>query len=348
MSLIIKCSRSGLPLAKVESLTNGSWPLIESFDGKLLHPIYNLPFNRLLKKFDNLLNEAHSADWLLTDNALTDIKLSMSATMYALDAIWSPASSIAPITQSLPSDAVAVGSADRLYDIAEWFHLSITKQVAFPLYRISKDAGNLQWDNFATWLDDVEEIWDSIENGKKKLAAEAEEERKEALHTVRAADIYKKLDLKKVWNWMDIQLAESELYPAGRRETFKTLFFKADMSPEDWTTDDVDDLVEAVMLCCDGGNEISHFIHTRLSNIRAAIVDFFSGFTILSTAAAGVDADILAGATAQETALLQSFEDAAKQLDSLPAEPQRKDYPTMGAFMKAQAQWRIIARRYKK
>lgn len=346
---IICCYRSGVPLASVTAICSQGWPLLSSFQTALLHPIYNMPLSKLNIKLYDHLTAAHASEWMLADAELQEIRLCMSAIMYAAHSIWEAPQDSKLHLSSLPSDSVAVGSAARLLAISCWYDGMSTASIAFPLYNISVANNNLHWENFKGWLEVAEDIREDWETGRNRNERDEEQRRRAAaLLTVKAEHIYKRIDFNKVWRWIDIQLADSADYPEGRRETLKELFMKGDIAPEDWTTDDVDDLCEAVLVCCDCGNEITHFIQTRLNHIRALIVDFYSSFTLLGAAkdVAGNGLDLSTKEKETQDAFFMDFDKRASNLESLPPAPKREQFASMALFLKAEAQHRILARRF--
>lgn len=166
---------------------------------------------------------------------------------------------------------------------------------------------------------------------------------------VRAENIYKRIDFNKVWNWIEVQMAREPKYPAGRRQTFKTIFMRADQAPEEWTLDDIEDVQLAVLETCDMGNEISFFINNRLRQIRAVIEDFYSSFTLLNNVS-NEKLDALDAVTPQEQAasdtFFSSFDRRANELEQLPEAPKRESFASYPKFLQAQAQWNILKRRY--
>ena len=347
---LICCYRSGVPLASVTAVCSQGWPLLSSFQASLIHPIYNMPLSRINSKLLETVTAAHHAEWSVPDNEMQDIRLCMSAIMYAMHALWEAPQDSKLHLSSLPSNAVAVGSAARLLAISCWYDSINTSSIAFPLYNVSQANDNLAWQNFAGWLDVAEDIRDDWETGARRKERDEEQRRREAaLLTVKAEHIYKRIDFNKVWRWIDIQLAEYPAdYPEGRRETLKELFMRGDLAPEDWTTDDVDDLIEAVLVCCDCGNEITHFIQTRMNHIRTLIVDFYSSFTLLGAVkdVNGNGLDLTDKERAKQDEFFSEFDKRAEHLDELPPAPKREQFASMALFLKAEAQHRILARRF--
>lgn len=353
---IIFCPRSGLPLAKVEALCSHGWPLLSSLSssvGGILHPIYGFPLDKLITKLRNELQNAETIEWCAQDQDIQEIKLTISALMYALDCIWQPATDSAMWKQqvpSLPGWAVCAGSGKRFLHLASWYHYATSKRLSFPQYRISKLNENTNWENFGGWLDEAFAIKEKWENGKEALKdAEELKLRTEALLTVKAENIYKRIDMRKVWNWVDIQMKEDKRYPVGRRETFKNIFLSGDLHPEDWTLDDIEDVQVAVLETCDMGNEIMHFIQKRLKHIHLIISEFYSSFTILSSATGSVLGKP-GEATQQEldatNKFMEKFDNKVTALTGLPAEPKRENFTSLPLFLKAQAEHRILSRRF--
>lgn len=356
---LISCPRSGLPLATITAVCSNGWPLLSSFHGNIFHPIYGMPIEKLIVKLDAELRGAESVAWCVKDAEETEIRLTISAVMYALDAIWQPPVEAVHLWKqlepSLPSWAVAIGTGARVVKLASWWHYATSKRMTFPLYRISTKNDNINWQNFGAWLDEAYEIKTEWESGRDKRAQEEElKKRTAALLEVRAENIYKRIDFNKVWNWIEVQMAQDKRYAPGRRQTFKTIFMRADQAPEEWTLDDIEDVQIAIVETCDMGNEISFFINNRLRQIRAVIEDFYSSFTLLSNvskeAGNGAGLDALDAVTPQEQAassnFFSSFDKRASELEVLPEAPKRESFASYPKFLQAQAQWNILKRRY--
>lgn len=313
-----------------------------------------MPIEKLIVKLDADLRASEQIEWCSLDSEQVEIRLTMSAIMYSLEAIWQPPVEATHLWKqlepSLPSWAVAIGTAGRLVKLASWYHYATSKRLSFPLYRISTQNSNTKWENFAAWLDEAFEIKADWETGRDKLSHEDElRKRSAALLEVRAENVYKRIDFNKVWNWIDIQMSQHPNYPAGRRETFKTIFMRGEQAPEEWTVDDVEDVHFAITETCDVGNEISFFINNRLRQIKAVIEDFYSSFTLLGKVSSeGLDA--LDVATPQEqaasSAFFTNFDKRVSELETLPEAPKRESFASYPKFLQAQAQWNILKRRY--
>ena len=352
-SKTIYCIRSGLPLANITKLCDGEWPMFTGLQTSMLHPAYSKTLDSLISKFSKLVVEAEDAEWEVRTKQKTALQVTMSAMMYGLDAMWLPPSGTSKgIEPSLPRWSVVVGCATKFLALVKWYHYQTSKRLAFPLYRISEAAHNKEWTNFGGWLEEayaVKKVW---EKGRLdvELLESAMAAREEAIEEVHAEKLYTKIDFRKVWNWIDLQLADhpdhGKEYPAGRRKTFENLFMTGDEHPENWSVDDVEDLQFAVLQCCELGNDITFFITTRLNNIRAGIQDFFSSFTIIGSNP-NFDASRVTDKERETTAeFFGNFDRRVAELSELPPAPKKEDFPKLWLFLKAQAEYNILAKRF--
>jgi hypothetical protein len=356
MNNIIRCSRSGVPLFEVETLCSNGWALLSyPHFHTFVHPVYNLPLEKLVKKIALQLLEAEANNWLLTDSSIREIGLSMSAIMYNLGSMWQPNEDAIThgrlIEASLPDQTTTVGCAARLLELASWYHNETSKRIAFPLWKPSRGAGNLNWHGFSNWLNacvDIKEEWGTQKRRKEDKALL--DSTSEALKTVHLASVYKRLDISKVWNWIALQTKEQRVkYPSGRQETLKELFLHGDAEPEAWLPDDCDDLIEMVTDCCDIGNDIMFFIRQRTSSIRASINDFYGNFTLISVRKVDSDGGLALTSNEQvaQDSLMGEYAGKLQGLTEAPLEPQLVDYPTRVHWLRAQAEWRILTKLFK-
>lgn len=349
---VLYCYRSGAPLASITALCAGHWPFIQQVNTSLLHPVYALPLGNVLARMKSLIDDADEAAWMLPDNALLDLRLCMSAVMYELEAIWQPPVEAvhlwAKLEPSLPSAAVTAACASRLFKVARWYHFATSKRMSLPLYRISKSNDNLHWENFSAWVDDAWSVRKEWESGRAEFSRQHELQlHTEALQVMRSSDVLKRLDFRKVWGWIDLQMKADSRYGPGRRETFKSVFLTADTQPELWTLDDVEDLQEAVINTCDRENDVYFFVNTRLVQLHANVRSFYGSFTFLTESD---DAEANGEQAMREQAATQAFfadyDRQIETLEQLPPEPQRMLYPTMPKYLQAMAQWRILKARF--
>ena len=350
-SKVIYCTRSGLPLAEITTLCTQGWPFLSTFQSTLIHPIYSFPLEKLLLKLENSLRELESKEWKAdSEIEKQELSLTMSAILYSINSIWTPISSDRVYEPSLPSYPVAIGTGHRLLTHASWYWHLTSKRLALPIFRPSYADKNTHWENFSAYLEACESVREEWEKGRKRYETEEERKRKlDAVKEIKSANIYKRIDFIKVWNWIDAQISQSPKYPAGRRETFKTLFLTGDMNPEEWIADDIDDLTEAIFDLCDQGNEITHFIRTRLNHIRDTINNFYGSFTLLSSITAENSNNAAMPdekQTAQEQEFFESFDEKVMNLEELPPPPKRESFATLALFLKAQAQHNILSRRF--
>lgn len=345
----IYCPRSGLPLAQITSLVSGHWntPILHTFTGHILHPIYSVPLSALLSRLSAQIISLEAQNYKPESiSEQIELSLSLSAIMYSLDCIVQENKRPIP---SLPAFPISVGAAPRVLHLASWYFHVTSHRLCFPKFHPDIGNANLNWQNFPIYLDACFTIKEEWESGRKKL--DDEEKAKAAAAAgkeLKKENIYKVLDYKKIWNWIDIQISQSPKYPLGRRETFKTLFLRGSYEPENWLADDIDDLAEAVFDLCDQGNEITFFIRQRLAGIRDAINQFYGSFTLLGgIPQEGKESVVLSDAeTVKEKEFFESFDSQISALSELPPAPERSQFPSLGLFLKAQAQHNILVRRF--
>jgi len=335
------CKHSGVLLATVQiHFSEGKAPYLAQFKQSVLyHPFYGLHQTVLIRKLQDSLNQAHELEWLLPFPLQERMRLLVSAIMWNLEVMKQD-------RPCLPSYAVAAGSAARIINLAKWYWFVSSQRLSFPTYSVSSFHSNLEWQNIRWWIDSCFEIkkrWETKKNANaaKQEQLEADEETQEVSDALRRR-MYKKIDVKKVWNWIEIQLRSN--IPAGRIETFKELFTNGDTNSHEWLVDDCDDLLEAVVDCCDCGNDITHFINERMNGIAALIKDYYGGFSLISgNSKLSNSTD---GVTKQEQSLLDEYDAQLVGLESLPPEPQRAQFPSNALFWKAQANWSILSKRW--
>jgi len=333
----IYCQRSGIAIAQVRTLCVDGFPFIKSMEGLLYHPIYNKNLDSLLALLRKDLTAAREANWTLSESAAQHAALCMSAILYKLGALQDDYA-------CLPCDKVVIGSGNRLLALTNWYHHATSKRLQLPRYRPHRDNMNVGWDNLSGWLEACEEVRNTWETGKdaNKKAAELTELTAKTQLSVRT----KRNDLPGTWNWIAVQLSGN--YPDGRIRNWKDLWMNGDIEQENWCLDDVEDLMFAITECCDVGNEVMHYVSGRLKHLKEMIRDFYSSFTILSTRSGDANAhpDLTDAERAKEKEFFSEIDERASKLTELPPDPQRKDFASMALFIKAQAQHRLLARRF--
>ena len=333
----IYCQRSGIAIAQVRTLCVDGFPFIKSMEGLLYHPIYNKNLDSLLALLRKDLTAAREANWILSESAAQHAALCMSAILYKLGALQDDYA-------CLPCDKVVIGSGNRLLALVNWYHHATSKRLQLPRYRPHRDNMNIGWDNLSGWLEACEDVRNTWETGKdaNKKAAELTELTAKTQLSVRT----KRHDLPGTWNWIAVQLSGN--YPDGRIRTWKDLWMNGDIEQENWCLDDVEDLMFAITECCDVGNEVMHYVSSRIKHLKEMIRDFYSSFTILSTRSGDANAhpDLTEAERAKEKEFFSEIDERASKLTELPPEPQRKDFASMALFIKAQAQHRLLARRF--
>lgn len=334
----IYCQNSGVVLGTLEVLIlEGHLAYLESHSESVyLHPFYKMGNNVLLKKLEDCLHKCQEQGWVCSHAEQQRLQLLCSAIMFSLDSIKQDG-------PSLPSFQIAAASAGRLVGLTKWFFFASSQRLAFPLYSVSIRNENRNWENFKHWIDSAYDIRNTWSNGKRELQKEAEIRAREQSIKEIKSESFRRVDTRKVWNWLHLQLADHLSF--GRLETFKNLFLNGDLEAHEWTTDDVEDLQEALLMYCDIGNDIMHFVNKRLEGIRGLIKDFYSSFTLLTKVG---DSSKFTNEqqTPEELSFFAEFDKRAELLESLPNGPKREDFATLGLFLKAQASHRILTKRF--
>lgn len=336
----IFCKNSGVLLATMQiNIFEGHLAYLDAHsDAIYLHPFYRLSSAVLIKKLEDSLHRAQESGWVQTYKEQERLRLLTSAMMHSLSCLKQD-------RPTLPSYHIAVASAGRLLGLAKWFFYISSQRLEFPLYSISGKNENLEWQNFKHWIDSAYLIREEWASKSRTLEIEAKKKAHEESMKEVLSESYRRVDTRKVWNWIHIQLADH--FAPGRLETFKSLFLDGDLNAHDWITDDIEDLKIALVQHCDIGNEIMHFINKRLDGIRAIIKDFHSSFTIINpkrnqeSSTFGIEEQ-----TPEEALFLSEYDRKVESLEELPAPPAREAFASQALFLKAQAQWNILKRRF--
>jgi len=331
------CRRSGVLLGQMIPCVAESQDIwVRQFnEAALLHPVYSYNQTKLSQRLHAALYSAHEAEWQVTEAHKQKIQLLCSAVMWSLDSIKQQRS-------CLPSWPVAAGSAHRILSLARWFWFVSSKRLAFPVYSTSIGHNNLEWNNIRWWLDACFQIKEDWETKSRKAQARQDLlDASETTQLILRQKLTKRLDMRKVWNWILLQIKEE--YSPKQCDYWKDLFLDGDLEAHLWIEEDINDLQTAIVDCCDVGNEISYFISDRLRAIRACIRDYRGGFTLIGAASGSSDEG---NQTSQETLMIAGLDAKLEGVEEMPAKPEQKDYPTLGTFLKAQAQWNLLNKRF--
>lgn len=334
----IFCQRSGVILGRLDiCIFEGHLAYFEAHSESVyLHPFYQMSHVVLVKKLSDALHQAQKEKgWVLTWREQQRVQLLVSAIMHSFGCMKQG-------QPSLPKFAIAAGSAGRLLGLARWFYFLSSQRMEFPQYSVSKENENMGWDNFKFWLDAAYKIRGDWQKNSRKLDQESKQRiHTQALKEIKDAEVYKRLDMRKIWKWIRIQLEDS--YSPGRLTTFESLFLNGDLEIHEWLDDDIDDLKEAIFKCCDSGNTIMHFVRKRLDGMLALSKDFRSGFTLLGGKSSKFHDE---GMTDKEALFISEFDQRAAALEEMPPQPQRSGFDSQGLYLKALAQWNILKRRF--
>ena len=87
-----------------------------------------------------------------------------------------------------------------------------------------------------------------------------------------------------------------------------------------------------------------HYIQNRLNAIREHINDFYSSFTVVNMSLHSGKVSELE--RQKEEDLFSGLDKQVEIMEVLPPEPKQKDFATIGLFLKAQANWRLLKGRF--
>lgn len=344
----ILCQRSGIAMGTMELfLHEGHIAYLQSHNESIyLHPFYNLSPAVVIRKFDEGMIALSKNGYVADLAAKHRMQLLFSAIAWSFECIKQD-------HPGLPSWQVTIGSGTRLLDLAKWYYYSTSNRLPLPELHLARHNENCGWENVRFWLNACYSVKEDWESKSRKVNMEALLNTKTAALKEIKSESYRRIDLNKVWSWVEVQLDGN----TRRCAFWKKLFLEGDMAPEDYTEDDVDDLIESVVSNCDLGNEIMHFIQKRLAAIKMIIRDFYGSFTLVTR----FDRNLLDDdgrprkeatgetevRTKQEIELLDMYNEKLDLLGALPPKPKRESFATLGSFMKSEAQWNIMARLWK-
>lgn len=273
----VLCRHTGVTLATLEVLiVEGSAPFLQDFGAlQIVHPFFGASEYHLLRKLEESLNYCWDRQFDVDMRHIERIQVLMVAIMHRMNCF----SSDGP---TLPAQEIAIGSAHRLFRLARWWMLSTTRRIQLPVFSVTRRNDNRNWQNFRAWLDVAFERKVQWETQKQKLETDEElRVRDAAVREVRKSGTGR-MNLVRVWNWVELQLRGH--IASGRIATFKELFFKADLEPENWLKDDIDDFGEAVLEYIDIGNDIALFVRDRLGAAYEALNEYYDSFVVVNRA----------------------------------------------------------------
>lgn len=337
----INCRKTGVTLGILQvAIIEGAAPFVQNFDEvQLVHPFFGTSDYHLLGKLRESLDFCWERSWEVDQRHIERVQILMVAIMDRLGCYRAE-------TAVLPATDVAVGSSHRLWHLANWWMTSTTRRIVLPQFYVSRRNGNDRWQNFRSWLDAAFEHKTQWESQKKRLETEEELKiRESAAKEVRKIGS-RRQNLTKIWNWVELQLREH--VHSGRLRTFKELFFTADISPENWIKDDIDDFAEALMEHTDIGSELALFVRDRVELMYAAQEEFYSGFMVVNKAQQLFTEVKTQREEAAENALFADLDAEVSQWESLPPPPDERQFAgNLVAKLKANAQYLLRVQRWK-
>jgi hypothetical protein len=337
----ILCKLSGVCLGVMNvGIVEGAAPLLQNFgEIRVVHPFFGASDYHLIRKLTESLEFCASREWEVEPPHVERMQILMVALMERLGCIRQE-------FPQLPRPIVAIASASRLLTLADWWLNNTTRRIVFPTFSVSRQNENIGWTNFRFWLDSAFEHRKAWELGKAKVAHESELRTRELAAREVASSSVRRADLKKVWNWMELQF--SGHYHPGTIQTMKTVFFTADLAPDTWIKEDVQDLETAVNERIDMESDTAFFVRKRIRNLYEAIEAYEDSFRIVSVRSK--QGMITEAASAAEVAaaaeIFNPIDAEIAEWTTVPPAPKRNEFTTLAYFLRAQARWTLQKQRF--
>lgn len=335
LSVDLKCKKTGVYLGVFNcTIIEGSTLLMQSVsDSMMIHPFFGLSDHVLLSKFDDAIDTLINDDWVPRNKA--NIQKLQVLTVAIIDRLGCYVSRYGTI----PSEKVAIASCMGIRSIAKWFLYETSKRPMFPSYCPAYNAES--WESLRGWIWSCFEIREDYTSRVRRIYLEAEQKARQdaAKEAINNSVGYKKSDYRKIWNWIELQL-DGNVHPK-RIKTFKQIFLMADLEPELWNEDDVEDLQIEIIANCDESSSVYSFALHRCRALADYLSDFYGSFTMVTSAVNGASTELEKQRTDELTAELDA------KLDSLPelVAPKESDFLSRALFMKAQAEYKLLSMR---
>lgn len=336
----VNCHKTGVALGVLEvCIVESAAPFVQNFQTmQMVHPFFGLSEYVILKKLEESLNFCWSRAWEVDSRQIERIQILMAVIMDRLGIYRSD-------EPTLPDESIAVGSAHRLFKLSKWWMDSTTRRIQFPTYSATRRNGNLHWENFKTWLDAAFEYRAAWEKAKAKVETDEELRIREAAAREARKSGGRRVNLNRIWNWLELQFRGH--IPTGRIITLKEIFFTADLQPEDFLKDDIDDLAEAVIEYTDIGNDLTLYIRDRLAAMYEANKDYYDSFVVVNRAGSFVSEKPTALEIQKENSLYKEYDDIVRDLLEPPPPPNPADFRgDVPLRLKAEARHRLLLQRW--
>lgn len=336
LSIDMVCRKTGVLLGVFQAtIVEGSVPLLQSVgESVFYHPFFGLSDGVLLSKLDDAINTLINDDWEpRNQHNLTKLQILTAVVLDRLGCFVSR-------TPSIPEPKIAIASCVGLRSIARWFLTETSKRPLFPAYVPASHNAALSpgWSTFRGWLWSCFEIRAEYQTKIRRINEEAEARlRFEATREVTNSSVgYRKSDLKKIWNWLHVQL--SEHIHSGRLETYKRIFLLADIEPELWNLDDIEDLQIDIAAYCDETANVYSFAIRRCRVLAEFIQDFYDAFKIVNYGDVGSSTELEKQCALE---LEKQLDEQLKEAQTL-VEPQEANYSSRAMYLQARAKYNLL------
>lgn len=322
-SIEMRCTRSGLVLGKFFPNTGlynenvkgqsmeGMSPYVRDWkQTQSFHPIFSVSWVGLDSRISSCyqLEKAGKISYPMWQK-----QLHLLAMMYATD-------SIVQDVPALPSPKMTEAHFADVLALCQWKMNVASSRIAFPKLHVWKGAaGEFVGDLFQqlpVWIrlcKEVQDEWANAVRERSRLARKAAQDL--AMKNIRKL-AYEDISLRKLWNWMEVQIPSKE---HADWPEMKDLFFVKDSEIHLWTPSEIETLEEIFLEFCEVGNSVSHECGKRINAIRKMKRDYDDTFEITK----GEQFPELRGTK----------------------KPEKKDFPSLGAFYVAEAKWNLANRK---
>lgn len=336
LSIDMVCSKTGVLLGVFQAtIVEGSVPLLHNVSESLFyHPFFGLSDGVLLSKFDDAINTLINDDWeLRNQHNLTKLQVLTAVIIDRLGCLVSR-------RPSIPDAKIAVASCVGLRSVARWFLTETAKRPLFPAYVPESSSAALApgWSTLRAWLWSCFELRTEYQTKIRKINQEFESRtRFEATREVTNLSVgYRKSDLKKIWNWLAIQLEDN--VHSGRLETYRQIFLLADIEPELWNLDDIEDLQIDIQAYCDETANVFSFAMRRCRALAEFIGEFYDAFKMVRSGDLGTASE-LEKRCAEE--LESQLAEQLKEVVEL-VEPKEAEYSSRAMYLQARAKYNLL------
>lgn len=312
----IYCRFSGIFIGHLDyEAVAGHMPYLSHWkDMQAMHPAFSMPTGKLLAyargEYNRLMKLSEDGEATPRQNEILQV---------CWLAVFHSLGSIRQECVALPSIQIVQATLQKLFALAYWHWKLDSQRFSFPEFKVNKANANHKFDNVTYYLDacfDIKKSYESkieeLEEAEKARTAEA------ALKALRNSWIVP-VSKRALWNWVRAHLSVE--HSADAEGWMGTIFLGSDRTVLDFDLDEVELMEQFILWDCPAGTGVLAAVRERIKDIKKVITDRKEAF----------DVDL--------TVFEQQITAVAGTKEAPKPEPQRKDFPSTGAYLKARATW---------